>query len=119
MNTKDAKENNGNRVIAIHTGEEITLTDEALAKGSDNENIIFRASVSRKGTKKIGMEVVISVYDVNDNTARLYYFTLQEAKILADKLSKAIKKVEEREGDFVVIDGKKYKLTEVVDSQEI
>ena len=118
MNYEEAKVDKLNRIIVMQSGEEISFNDKSLAKGSADEPVIFGVAVSRKEVKKFGMEIGISVFDVCDNIERYYYFTFQEAKILAEKLSKGIKGIEERESDYVVIDGRKYKLTEVVDSQD-
>ena len=118
MNYEEAKVDKLNRIIVMQSGEEISFNDKSLAKGSADEPVIFGVAVSRKEVKKFGMEIGISVFDVCDNIERYYYFTFQEAKILAEKLSKGIKGIEERESNYVVIDGRKYKLTEVVDLQD-
>lgn len=113
MAYEEAKVDNDKRVITLKSSREVSFKDRALPRGSAGEPIVFSVAVSDIKSKRFGMEIGIEVYDVCFNKAEFYYFTLQEAKILSDKLPEAIKKVEEREGDFVVIDGKRYILTEV------
>lgn len=103
------------RIVTMQSNREVSFQNRALLGGSAGEPIVFNIAVSDIGSKRFGIEIGIEAYNIFFDKSEFYYCTLEEAKILSGKLSEAIKKVEEREGDFVVIDGKKYKLTEVED----